>query len=69
MTNVGFLISTCSNEPKWLLVFGNMDDGRLQFGCQIFIILLVVRHRSIQKRPILVSLEDTEFSSGKVGKF
>ena len=46
-----------------------MDDGRLQFGCQIFIILLVVRYRSIQKRPIFVSLEETDFSSGKIGKF
>ena len=31
-------------------VFGNMDDSRLQFGCQSFIILLAVRYRSIKKR-------------------
>ena len=43
-----------------------MDDSRLQFGCQIFIILLVVRYRSIQKRPIFDSLADTEFRSGKI---
>ena len=37
--------------------FGIMDYCRLQFGCQSFIILLVVRYRSIQsKRPILGSL-------------
>ena len=49
--------------------FGNMDDSRLQFGCQIFIILLVVRYRSIQKRLIFGSLADTEFRSGKIRKF
>ena len=43
-----------------------MDDSRLQFGCQSFIILLVVRYRSIQKRPIFDPLADTEFRSGKV---
>ena len=46
-----------------------MDDSRLQFGCQIFIILLAVRYRSIQKRLIFRSLADTEFRSGKIRKF
>ena len=50
-------------------VFGNMDDSRLQFGCQSFIILLAVRYRSIQKRPIFGSLADTELRSGKIRKF
>ena len=30
--------------------FGNMDYCRLQFDCQSFIILLVVRYRSIQSK-------------------
>ena len=46
-----------------------MDDSRLQFSCQIFVILLVVHYRSIQKRLIFGSLADTEFRSGKIRKF
>ena len=49
-----------------------VDDCRLQFGCQSFIILLVVPYRSIKKRPdrsIFDSLADTEFRSGKIRKF
>ena len=57
-TYLSFLISSCSNEPKWL-----------QFGCQSFIILLVVRYRSIQKRPIFGSLADAEVRSGKIRRF
>lgn len=34
-----------------------------------FITLLVVRYRSIQKRPIFDSLADTVFRSGKIRKF
>ena len=45
-----------------------MDDSRLQFGCQSFIILLVVRYRSVKKRPIFGSFADTEFRSDKIKK-
>ena len=46
-----------------------MDDSRLQFSYQSFIILLVVRYRSIEKPPIFGSLADTELRSDKIKEF
>ena len=46
-----------------------MDDSRLQFGCQICSVVLVVRCRSIRKCPIFCSFADTEFRSDKIRNF
>ena len=52
-----------------IISVGNMDDSRLQFGCQSLMIILVVRYRSIQKLSIFGSFADTEFRSSKIRKF
>ena len=51
--------------------FGNMDYCRPQFGCRSFIILLVVRYRSIQSKTtdFWLAFVNTEFSSGEMRKF